>query len=170
MKRALASFALAVALAGAQSGLSLHLGGLPLALPLVLAVWAAVEAGLLEGLGVAVAVGYVLDLFAGGPRGLLVSLTVAAYLACRLARTSLSVHGALGFAALTGGATTLVGLGALLLARFTAAPGTAPAASLIGRVLLESLATAAAGLLLHPLLRRLERLLERQPEPGLLGR
>ena len=168
MKRALASFLLAVALSGAQAGLSRHLGGLPLALPVALVVWAAVEADLLEGLAVAVPVGYVLDLFAGGPRGLLVSLTVAAFLVSRLARSSLSVRGALGFAILTGGATALLGLGGLLLSRFTAAPGAAPALGLVGRVLLESLATAAASLLLHPLLRRLERFLMREPEPGLL--
>jgi len=169
MRRALASLALAVVLSGAQAGLSRHLGGLPLALPLVLAVWAAVEATLLEGVAAALAVGYVVDLFAGGPRGLLVCLTVVAFLASRLARTSLSVRGPLGFAALAGGATTLVGIGALLASRFTAAPDAIPAASLVGRVLLESLATAVASLPLHPLLRKLERALEREPEPDVLA-
>lgn len=168
MKRALGSFALAVALSGAQAALSRHLGGLPMALPLTLVVWAALEARLLEGVAVAVLVGYVLDLFAGGPRGLLTFLAVAAYLTSRLARTSLSVRGALGFAGLTGAAVTLVGVGALVLTRLTAAPGAAPALGLVWRTFLEAFATAVAALALHPLLLRLEGLLDREPGAGLV--
>ncbi len=168
MKRVAGSFALAIAFSGAQAALGRHLGGLPLALPLTLVVWAALEARLLEGLAVAAAVGYVVDLFAGGPRGLLVSLSVAAFLGARVARTSLSVRGAPGFAGLTGAAVTLVGVAALLLERLTAAPGGGPALALLWRVLEEAAFTAVAALALHPLFRRLERLLDREPGPGVL--
>lgn len=172
MRRTLASFALAIALSGAQAGLLLHLGGgaLPLCLPLALVCWAAVEGELVEGLATAVAVGWVLDVFAGTPRGLLVFQAVVALLLCRLARSSLAVHGRIGFGLLTGGAVTAAGLGALLLTRLTAPDEARPGAGLVGRVFLEALATALAAGLLQGLLVRLERLLVREPDPGILSR
>jgi hypothetical protein len=161
----------AALLSGLQSALSLHLGGgrVPLSLPVVLLAWAALEAELLEGCAGALAVGYVMDVFAGTPKGLLTFLAVLAFQASRLARSSLAVHGPVGFAALVGGATSLVGAGAILLTRLTAAPEARPGAGLLWRVLAEAAVGALAALPLHPLLARGQRLLAREPEPGLQG-
>ncbi len=160
---------LAALLSGLQAALSRHLGGgwVPLALPVVLLAWAGLEADLLEGCAGALAVGYVMDVFAGTPKGLLTFLAVLAFQVCRLARSSLAVHGPLGFAALVGGASTLVGAGALLLTRLTAPPEALPSAGLLWRVLGESVVGAAAALPLHPLLSLGQRLLAREPEAGL---
>jgi len=161
----------AALLSGLQAGLSRHLGGgwVPLALPVVLLAWAGLEAELLEGCAGALAVGYVMDVFAGTPKGLLTSLAVLAFQASRLARSSLAVHGPVGFAALAGGATTLVGAGALLLTRLTAPPEALPAPGLLWRVLGESVVGALAALPLHPLLVRAQRYVAREPAPGLQG-
>jgi len=171
MKRVAASFLLAVALAGAQAALLRHLGGgaLPLALPLVLAVWLGVEAPLLEGAAAALAVGYAVDVFAARPQGLLTSLTVALYLTSRLARSTLAVHGPAGFGALAAGGTFLVGATAFVFVRVTAAPLAAPSAGVLWRVLAESLATGVVAAALQWPLARLERLLAGEPEPGVLG-
>jgi len=175
VKRVAAAFglglALSVALSAFQAGLLQHLGGgrLPLALPLVLVVRAGLGGPLLEGLAWALSAGFVLDVFAGTPRGLLVFLSVLVLLGSRAARTSLALKGMAGFAALVGAGTALLGLGALLLTRLTAPPGAAPGAALFGRALLEALLNAGAAALLHPALVRLERALRREPEPGILA-
>ena len=171
MKRVAVSFLLAVALAGAQAALLRHAGGgvLPLALPLVLAVWLGVEAPLLEGAAAALAVGYAVDVFSARPQGLLTSLTVALYLTSRLVRTALAVHGPAGFGAIAACGTFLVGATAVLLVRVTAAPLAGPSAGVLWRVLAESLATGVAAAALQRPLARLERLLAREPEPGILG-
>lgn len=168
---ALLGLLLATVLSGLQAALSRHLGGgwIPLALPVVLLAWAGLEADLLEGCALALAVGYVMDVFAGAPKGLLTFLAVLAFQGSRLARSSLAVHGPLGFAGLVGGATTVVGAGALLLTRLTAPPEALPAGGLLWRVLLESAVGALAALPLHPLLARGQRLLAREPDPSVLG-
>jgi hypothetical protein len=170
MKRVVANFVLAVALSGAQSALLLHLGGgrWPLALPLVLVVWLGLEAPLLEGTGGAVVVGLVVDVFGGGPKGLLTFLAVVLYLTSRLARAALAFHGPAGLAAIAGMGTWCYGFTAFLFERVFAAPAATPAVGLLWRVALEALGTGAAAALLHPLLARLERTLEGEPEPGLL--
>jgi hypothetical protein len=174
MKRPAAAFGLGVAvtilLSAAQAALLHHLGGgrLPLSLPVVLLVWAGLGAPLAEGIAAALGAGYVLDVFAGTPKGLLTFLSVLVLLGSRAARSSLAVHGAWGFAALVGAATTALGAGALLLTGLTAPPEVAPGLGLVGRVLLESVLTAAAAAFLHPGLVRLDRLLTRA-EPGLLS-
>jgi hypothetical protein len=174
MKRVAVSFglgtALAIVLSGAQAALLRDLGGgrLLLDLPVVVLVWAGLQATLAEGVAAALGLGYVLDVFGGTPKGLLVFLSVLVLLGSRAARTSLAVHGRGGFAGLVGAGTTAMGAGALLLTRLTAPSELAPAAGLLWRVLLESVLTAAAAALLHPLLVRVERFLAREPEPGVL--
>jgi hypothetical protein len=176
VRRALVSLAafgaLAAVLAAVQAPISRHLwgGAVPLALPMILVAWAALERGLLEGVAASVGVGYVLEVFAGTPRGLLVFLCVLAFLVGRSARASLAVQGAAGFAGLAGATALLAGVGAVLLTRFTAPAGTGPALSLLWRVLLESAVTGLAAAPLHPLLVRLDRLRAREPDAGLLLR
>jgi ABC-type Co2+ transport system permease subunit len=155
----LAGAALTVALAGVQAAVSRHLwgGAVPVSLPMILLAWAALEDGRAEGIAAAVGVGYVLDVFAGTPKGLLVFLCVLAFLAGRTARSSLAVHGAAGFAGLAGAITALVGVGAVLLTRLTAPAAVRPAYSLVGRALLEALLTGGVAALVQPLRVRLGR-------------
>jgi len=175
MRRMAAAFGLglglAIVLSAAQAGASRHLlgGRLPVELPVALLVWAGLEASLPEGLAAALGAGWVLDVFAGTPGGLMVFLSVVVLLGSRAARSSLAVHGWSGFAALTGAGTLVLGAGAMLLTRLTAARDAAPGAGLLGRVLLQALATAAAAALLHPLLVRLDRLLARERDAGILS-
>jgi hypothetical protein len=171
VKRVVANFALAIALSGAQAALLRHLGGgrVPLALPLILAVWSGLEGGWIDGTLGAVAVGWVVDVFAGGPQGLLTFLTVVLYLTCRLARAALAVHDRIGFAALTGVGVALYGFTAFAFLRIFAAPEAIPSAAVLWRVAQEAACTGALAGLLHPLLVKLERLLAGEPEPELLG-
>lgn len=175
MKRVASAFGLGLGLtiflSAAQSGASHHLlgGRLPVELPVALLVWAGLEATLPEGLAAALGAGWVLDVFAGTPGGLMVFLSVLVVLGSRAARSSLAVHGWSGFAALTGAGTLLLGAGALILTRLTAARDAAPGLGLLGRVLLQALATGAAAALLHPLLVRLDRLLARERDAGILS-
>lgn len=171
MKRVAASALLAVALLGAQSALLQRLGGgrVPLALPLALVVWQGLEAPLLEGTLASLAVGYAVDVFAGGAQGLLTSLAVVLFLTSRLARNALALHGRAGFGALVALQVFCYGATAFLLVRATAAAETAPSPWLLLRGLAEALATGALAALAQPLLARLERLLAREPEPGVLG-
>ncbi len=166
MKRAVAAVVLALALAGAQSALLRQLGGglLPLALPLSVVVWLGLDARLVEGAAAAAAVGFVVDVLAGGPAGLLVSLAVVLFLGARLARGALALQGAPGFAILCGAGTFATGFAALLLTRATAGPEAAPSWHLLARVLLEAVATGAVSAFLHPLLALLGRRLEPEPE------
>jgi hypothetical protein len=171
VRRVLAAVVLAVALAGAQSALLLRLGGgrVSLALPLALVVWQGLEAPLLEGTLASLAVGFAVDVFAGGSQGLLTSLAVVLYLTSRLARNALSFHGRLGFGALVALQVFCYGATAFLLVRATAAAEAAPSAWLLWRGLGEALATGVVAALAQPLLARLERHLAREPEPGVLG-
>lgn len=175
MKRIAVAFLIglfaATLLSGAQAAISRHLGGgwVPLALPVVLLAWAGLEAELLEGCAGALAVGYVMDVFAGAPKGQLTFLAVLAFQASRLARSSLAFHGPLGFAVLVGGATTLLGAGAFALTRLTAPPEALPAASLLWRVLGEAVVGALAAIPFHPLLVFGQRLVAREPESDFLS-
>lgn len=175
MRRAAAAFGLGLvltsALSAAQAGASHYLGGgrLPVELPVAFLVWAGLAAPLLEGVAAALGAGWALDVFAGTPWGLMVFLSVAVLLGSREARSSLAVHGWSGFAALTAAGTFLLGSGALLLERLTAAPDAAPAWGLLWRVLLQALLTAAAAAPLHPLLVRLERLRAGEGDAGILS-
>ncbi len=167
--RAIFTFALALVLTSLQAALLLHLGGgevsVALALPIV--VYLGLFAGNVEGAVGAAAVGYVVDLMAGGPKGLMTFLAVALFLFSRLVGTALSIQGKLGFAVLSGVGTFLYGSGALLLTRAVSSEESAPALGLVGRVLVEAIATGVLSPLLLVLLRRVERLFTRD-EPGLL--
>jgi hypothetical protein len=165
------ALALALALSGAQSALLQRLGGgaVSLALPLALVVWQGLAAPLVEGAAAALAVGFAVDVLAGGSQGLLTSLAVLLYLTSRLARSALALQGRGGFGALVAIQLSCLGATAFLLVRVTAAPEADPSPWLLWRVLVEALASGAVAALAHPLLQRLERLLAREPDPGVLG-
>jgi hypothetical protein len=163
------AFAAALLLVSVQAALLRFIGGgafsLSLALPVV--VYLGLSAGNVDGAVGAAAVGYVIDLMAGGPKGLMTSLAVALFLFSRLAVAALSIHGKTGFAVLSTVGTFLFGLGALLLTRAVSPAETAPGFRLLGRVLVDALLTGALSPLVLLGMRRLDGLFARE-EPGLL--
>jgi hypothetical protein len=97
-----------------------------------------------EGAIGAALVGVLLDASAGGPGGLLTSLSVIVLLGVRAGAGPFDARSRLGFALLCGAATFLMGLGAVLLTRYVTQASADPAWRLLGRILVESLLTAAA--------------------------
>jgi hypothetical protein len=164
-RRAIAAALLELALAGAsrpRSGWRAAVAGRwP---PVVVVVWLGLEADLVEGAAGAAAVGWILDVLAGVPAGLLASLSVALFLLARLARGALALQGAAGFAALAAAGTLFLGLGAVMLTRAAAPPGSAPPLGILWRVALEGALTGLAAAPLHAPLRWLGRRLEREPD------
>ena len=168
MKPVLA-FLLALFLAALQAALLRWLGGgaVSLALPLAVVVYLGLHAGNVDGAVGAAAVGYVVDLMAGGPKGLMTFLAVALFLFARLAGAALSVRGKSGFAVLTAVGVFLYGALALLFLRAVSSDESAPSFALLGRVGIEALLTGVLSPLVLLGLRRLDGLLARE-EPGLL--
>ena len=162
-------FALALVLVSFQSALLHQVGGgyISIALALPIVVYLGLNAGNIEGAVAAAGVGYVLDLMAGGPKGLLTGLAVALFLFSRVTVSALSIHGRIGFAVLSGIGTFLFGGVALLLTRMISPVESAPGAGLFGRILIEAIATGLAAPLVFAALRRVEGLFSRE-ESGLL--
>ena len=167
--RPVVAFLLALVLASFQAALLRYLGGgaasLALALPIV--VYLGLNGGNVDGAVGAAAVGYVVDLMAGGPKGLMTFLAVALFLFSRLVGGALSVQGKIGFAVLSFVGTFLYGLAALLFTRAVSPDESAPSFSLLGRMLLEALLTGLVAPLVMLAMRRLEGFYVRE-EQGLL--
>jgi rod shape-determining protein MreD len=163
------AFLAALLLASLQAALLRWVGGglfsLSLSLPVV--VYLALHAGNVDGALGAAAVGYVLDLLAGGPKGLMTFLAVALFLVSRLAVAALSIHGKTGFAVLSGVGTFAVGFAALLFTRAVSPAESAPGFGLLGRMAVDALLTGALSPLVLVALRRVDGLFARE-EPGLL--
>jgi len=159
--RSLLHAALALALVGVQAALLCHLGGgaFTLCLPAALLVHLALTAEMVEGTVAAAAVGYVLDVASGGTKGLLTSLSVAAFLGVRLIRLAVEVRGWAGFAALCGLVVLGLSSSAVALTRSVAPSELRPAWSLLPRIALAALLTALVAPLLLWGLRRLDGLL-----------
>ncbi len=167
--RPLVAFVLALLLTSAQAALLRWFGGgaVPLALALPIVVYLGLHAGNVDGAVGAAAVGYVVDLAAGGPKGLMTFLAVALFLGSRLAGAALAVQGRAGFAVLSAFGTFFYGVGALLLTRAVSPVETAPGGALVGRIALEAVATALASPVIYGVMRRVDALFTRE-EPGLL--
>ncbi len=167
--RPIFAFVVALVLASVQAALLRYLGGgavsLALALPIV--VYLGLQAGNVDGAVGAAGVGYVIDLMAGGPKGLMTFLAVALFLFSRVAGAALSVQGMAGFAVLSGAGTALYGLAALAITRAISPVESAPAYSLFWRVVVEAVLTGALSPLVLIAMRRLEGLYVRE-EQGLL--
>src|SRR4030042_2981678 len=151
-------FLFALVLASVQAALLRSLGGgavaLALALPIV--IYLGLHGGNVEGAGGGVRVGYVVDLMAGGPKGLMTFLAVALFLCSRLAGAALSVQGKIGFAVLSFAGTFFYGAAALLLPRVGAPVESAPSFSLLGRILVEALLTGLISPVVLGAMRRVE--------------
>ncbi len=167
--RAVFAFAIALLLASLQAALLHHLGGgaIPVSLVLPIVVYMGLHAGNVEGAVAAAAVGYVVDVMTGGPKGLMTALAVGLFLFSRAATAALSIQGRLGFSILCGVGTFLYGAVALLVIRAVNPADGAPGLRLLGRVLVEAIVTALVAPLIEAGLRRVEGLFSRE-EPGLL--
>ncbi len=167
--RPIVAFAFALVLVSLQTALLRYVGGgafsVALALPIV--VYLGLHAGNVDGAVGAAGVGYVVDLMAGGPKGLMTFLAVGLFLGSRVAGAALSVQGMPGFAALSGLGTFLYGLAALAIARAVSSAESAPALGLLWRVLIEALLTGALSPLVLLAMRWVEGFYVRE-ESGLL--
>lgn len=165
----LAYVVFALLLAAVQAALLRWVGGGAFSLALLAAcvVHAGLYGGNVDGSVSAAGIGYVLDLVAGTPKGLMTFLAVALFVLVRAVSASVDVRGRAAFALLSGVGTLALSVGALLLTRNTSAPEAAPGAVLLPRMLVEALLTGALAPLVQPALRRLDALFQRE-EPGLL--
>jgi rod shape-determining protein MreD len=166
----LAHAALALLLAALQAALLRHLGGGAVAVCLLAPslVHLALTAGIVDGAVGAAGVGYVLDLTAGTPKGLMTFLAVAVFVAARLVTAAVEVRGRLGFALLSAAAAAGLSAGAIALQRVAVLPEAAPGWGLLPRLLVEALLTGLAAPLVQLALRRLDAMLGAE-EPDLIS-
>ena len=165
----LAHVLFALALAAVQASLMRWVGGgaFPLALLAACVVYLGLHGGNVDGSVAAAGVGYVMDLMAGSPKGLMTFLAVLLFLAVRAASAAVDVRGRAAFALLSGVGAVFLSLGAFLLTRYTVAAEAAPGAVLLPRMIGEGVLTGALSPLVAMGLRRVDGLFHRE-EPGLL--
>lgn len=165
----LAHVLFALAVAAVQAALSRWLGGgaYPVALLAACVVYLGLHGGNVDGSVGAAGIGYVMDLMAGTPKGLMTFLAVLLFVATRAVSAAVDVRGRGPFALLSGVGAIFVSVGALLLTRATAPVDAAPGPILIPRMLLEGFLTGALSPLLFAGLRRIDGMFHRE-EPGLL--
>lgn len=165
----LAYVGLALVLAALQAALLRWIGGGAFSLLLLAAaiVHAGLHGGNVDGSVSSAGIGYVLDLVAGTPKGLMTFLAVATFVLVRAVSVSVDVRGRAAFGLLSGLAALALSAGAMLLTRNTSPAEAAPGAVLIPRMLVEALLTGALAPLVQPVLERLDRMFQRE-EPGLL--
>jgi rod shape-determining protein MreD len=164
----LAYVVFALLLAAVQAALLRWLGGGSFSLGLVACclVYVGLHGGNVDGSISAAGVGYVLDLMAGTPKGLLTFLSVALFLLVRAVSAAVDVRGRAPFAALSGGGALFLSVGAAVLLRAaTAEP--APGALVVPRMVLEAVLTALLAPVVLLGLKRIDALFHRE-EPGLL--
>ncbi len=165
----LAHVAFALLVAALQAAVLRWLGGgaLPLALLATCVVYVGLHGGNVDGSISAAGIGYVMDLMAGTPKGLMTFLAVGLFLAIRAISAAVDVRSRAAFALLSGAGALFLSVGATILLRNVTAAEAAPGGGLVPRMLLEALLTAAFAPALLVGLRRLDALFHRE-EPGLL--
>jgi hypothetical protein len=168
--KVVAHVAFALFLGALQAALLRWIGGgsFSIALLACCVVWAGLQASNVEGSVAAAGIGYVMDLTAATPKGLMTFLAVALFLVVRAVSAAVDVRGRASFALLSGLGALFLSVGAAVLLHNGAVPEAEPSFALAGRMLLEALLTAAAAPLVALALRRLDALFHRE-EPGLLG-
>lgn len=130
-------------------------------------VWAGLQAGIVDGSVASAGIGYLMDLAAGTPKGLMTFLAVALFVAVRVVAAGVDLRGRAGFALLSGLGALFLSVGATVLLRNTSAPEAAPGWGLAGRMLAEAILTGVLAPVVAAGLRRLDGLFHRE-EPGLL--
>lgn len=165
----LAHVIFALGLAAVQAALLRWVGGgwFSLALLAACVVYLGLHGGNVDGSVASAGVGYVMDLMAGSPKGLMTFLAVLLFLVVRAVSAAVDVRGRAAFALLSGLGAIFLSLGALFLTRYTVPAEAAPGASLLPRMLVEGLLTGALSPLVLGALRRLDAAFHRE-EPGLL--
>ncbi|HET7825723.1 MAG TPA: hypothetical protein VFK90_10335 [Anaeromyxobacter sp.] len=165
----LAHVLLALALAAVQAALGRWFGGgaFPVALLAACVVYLGLHGGNVDGSVGAAGVGYVMDLMAGTPKGLMTFLAVLLFVATRAVSAAVDVRGRGSFALLSGVGAIFLSVGALLLTRATVPAEAAPGHILVPRMLLEGFLTGALSPLVFAGLRRVDGMFHRE-EPGLL--
>ncbi len=159
----------ALLLSGVQAALLRWVGGgsFSVALLACCVVWAGLQAGNVDGSVAAAGIGYLMDLAAGTPKGLMTFLAVALFVAVRVVAAGVDLRGRAGFALLSGLGALFLSVGATVLLRNTSAPEAAPGWGLAGRMLAEAILTGVLAPVVAAGLRRLDGLFHRE-EPGLL--
>lgn len=167
----IAHVAFALLLAALQASLLHWLGGgvLSVSLLAVCVVWAGLHGGNVDGSLAAAGIGYVMDLMAGTPKGLLTFLAVALFLGVRAASAAVDLRGRGALALVSAAGALFLSTGAMLLLRNAAGPEAAPGGELAGRMIVEAILTGAAAPVVALGLRRLDARFQREEEPGLLG-
>jgi rod shape-determining protein MreD len=164
-----AHVAFALLLGALQAALLRWLGGGAFTIGLLACcvVWAGQQGGIVDGSVASAGIGYLMDLSAGTPKGLMTFLAVALFVAVRVVSAAVDLRGRGGFALLSALGALFLSVGATVLLRSTSAPEAAPGSGLAGRMLVEALLTGAAAPVVAMGLRRLDALFHRE-EPGLL--
>ena len=165
----LAHVAFALLLAALQAALLRWLGGgvFSLALLAVCVVWAALHGGNVDGALAAFGIGYVMDLMAGTPKGLMTFLAVALFLTVRIASAAVDLRGRGALALLSALGALFLSIGSAVLLRNTTGGEGGPGGDLAARMIVEALLTAAAAPVVGLGLRWLDARFHRE-EPGLL--
>jgi len=165
----LAVVAFALLLAAVQAALLRWIGGgaFPLALLAACVVYVGLHGGNVEGSISAAGVGYVMDLMAGSPKGLMTFLAVLLFLVVRAVSAAVDVRSRAAFGLLSGVGALFISAGAAILLRNIAPDESAPGAVLVPRMLLEAVLTGVLAPAVLVGLRRIDGLFHRD-EPGLL--
>jgi hypothetical protein len=164
------TFAFALVLVAVQAALLRFLGGgaftVSLALPCI--VYLGLHGGNVDGAIGSAGVGYVLDVMAGGPKGLMTFLAMGLFLGTRLVGAAVEIRGRGGFALLSGLGTVLFGIAALLFTRSVSIPEAAPGIRLLPRMLLDGVLTGLLSPLIGAAMAKIDGLFRRE-EAGLLS-
>ncbi len=165
----IAHVAFALLVAALQAALLRWLGGgaFSVALLATCVVFVGLHGSNVDGAVSAAGIGYVMDLMAGTPKGLMTFLAVALFLVVRVASSSVDLRGRAAFSLLSGLGSLFLSVGATVLLRNTVTAEAAPGALLAGRILVEAVLTAAAAPVVLLGLKRLDAMFHRE-EPGLL--
>lgn len=165
----LAHVLFALALAAVQAAVLRWAGGGVFSTALLAAciVYLGLHGGNVDGSVASAGVGYVMDLMAGSPKGLMTFLAVLLFIVVRAVSASVDVRGRAAYAALSGLGAIFLSLGALVLTRYTVAAEAAPGAALVPRMIGEGLLTGALSPLVALGLRRVDALFQRE-ETGVL--
>ncbi len=165
----LAHVAFALLLAGLQAALLRFLGGGSVSLALVVAcvVYLGLRGGNVDGAIGAAGVGYVLDLVAATPKGLMTFLAVLLFLVARAIGAAVDVRGRVGFGVLSGFGALFLSIGAMILLRWVTPAEAAPGLRLVPRMLVEAILTGLLAPLVLVGMQWIDKLFHKE-EAGLL--
>jgi hypothetical protein len=163
------TFLFALVLVAVQAALLRCLGGgvLPVTLALPCIVYLGLHGGNVDGVLGSAGVGYILDLVAGGPKGLMTFLAVLLFVVCRVVGAGVEIRGRIGFAVLSALGTFLFSVGVLIMRRVVTPVESAPGAWLLPRMLLDAVLTGFASPVIAAAMRRIDGLFAKE-EPSFL--